>query len=234
MRLLLLIFLGLIPLTGNGQQRVSGFSIFGNWGLQHINTQPINDVLDANNYAGEFNRTFFSSGVGTHAFFNNVVIGTTGRARAIDRRRSAENIATFTSFSGNMFAGYVVLSGERFILFPSIGFGAVQSTLNVRPRLVQATFQEIVQDPESYANQNARLVHLSPYFRPALHLDFFPFSEHQDGLIRGFMVGLSAGYTFSGQGRWRLNGSRILQGPDFNPSGFIVSLRAGWGLMYRR
>jgi hypothetical protein len=234
MRKLGLFFLLFLPFAGFAQERVTGMSFFFNGGIHHMNNSELNEAFDAAGYEGNFRSLHYMGGGGLHFYLNNFVIGTRARMLSVDRRRSPENTVSYTTGSGNMFLGYILNSGPRHLLFPGIGFGAVSSALIVRPRQVQASFNDVISNPDEFGNQASRLIHITPFIRPAIHFDYFPVVRERDGGSRGLLVGISAGYTFSRDAQWTLGGSRIATAPEFNPSGFFVSLRVGAGAFIRR
>jgi hypothetical protein len=234
MKVIFFYLLLLLTFPAFGQEKVNGLVLFVNGGIHHLNTDGLNQALDNTGFDGNFRSLYTTTGGGAHFYLKNLVLGTSGKMMAFDRRKSQDRTTTFTSGSANIYFGYSLFSDSRVIFFPSLGLGFITSLLNVREVPRQGSFDDVLRNPDLYAQRNARMVNLAPFLRPAINVDFFPFPRQRNGTTKGMIIGLSAGYTLSTNGRWYMNGSRVEGAPEFNPSGLFLSLRLGGGYITRR
>lgn len=129
-------------------------------------------------------------------------------------------------------AGYAAYAGRHLNIYPMIGAGAgtMVVTLSDRngggkpPAGVDPTFTEIVLHP----NYSSKLEATYLLFEPAIGMDWLVLRSVADRA--GLTIGARLGKKFApNRAPWKLNGSKVIGGPDVGPDGTFFRLTVGIG-----
>lgn len=198
-----------------------------NTGLQLVDVEPLNDVLEPAGYEA-LDQANLQIGGGGQFYLRRVVISLKG---AFVGQSEVESNTHSLDFGGGYFmfnGGYNLLQKKRLLLYPSVGFGFIGFALEQRPRRAGTGFSDYFSDPADNQNEATTLLSSAGLLEVGLHADWFLQGDEKAGY--GPMLGLGAGYRFASEATFEnLAGTEVDSSPDFRPGGFFVTLRIGGG-----
>jgi hypothetical protein len=217
----------LVPtLEAQDDKRYGGSGSF-NLGIQTMDVEPINDIISRYGYE-DLSNTNISIGGGGQFYLGSWVISGEGGFIGQDDVQNDSYTLRFGAGYGMFSIGYGIVDKERFFLYPSIGGGFYGTGLQLSQRNESASFEDLFAEPSANEDRTISTGAFTGAGEVALNADFWLSSK--DGNAYGLMLGLSAGYRFSGSAEFEnIAGSELANSPDFNPGGAFVTLRVGGG-----
>ena len=183
----------------------------------------LNAALERGGYS-RFPRSFFTMGVGGHAFIGRLVLGVEGQTLLERGRILAGRESVLSGGCGFFNVGYAVHSGDGLEVFPLIGVGAGSLTLKITGR-DPVSFEDVLEDPD----RSARLQKSGFLMQAALAADRWLGSGRGNGR-GGLFIGIRAGYVFApAGGAWELEGLEAEGGPRAGWSGPYIRISIGAG-----
>lgn len=208
-------------------------TIFFGTGGSVASTRDLNARLDTAKFFAVSNDAI-SYGGGLRLGFGRVIVG--GEFAYTDFGEEGDPVNGLTSSLRSRFYlgqfGYAWWAGRHFNLYPMIGVGAgtMQVELGNRngggspPAGRDPTFTEVVVHP----NYSSKLDATYLLFEPAIGADWLVLRSVADRM--GVTIGARLGKKFSpNRAAWKLNGGKVIGGPDVGPDGTWFRLTAGIG-----
>ena len=231
----LLVFIAMLVLLGvhalqaqetPSKKRRGGSGSF-NIGMQFMDMEPLNDVIEPSGYEALSNANIQIGG-GGQSYFGPVVLGLRG---GFVGQSAVERDDYQLSFGGGHLifsGGYNVLDRDRLLVYPALGIGLFAMGIEQRPLREGTDFDDVIQNPNRHADQPTSIGSGSGLLELALHSDYFLDGDQKAGY--GLMLGASAGYRLASEADFfNPAGTELDNTPDFNPGGFFFSLRIGGG-----
>ena len=199
-------------------------SLYMSVGGAMLDVDQLNGALGAQGYAPVSER-FFTLGLGGHLVINQAIVGFQGTGLLAEQSASTNGVfsASLAGRYGMLDFGYLIYEGESLDLYPLLGVGFGQLTLDIVDR-TGGTFDGVVADPR-------RGVELEKKgFLLGLSLGGDYVFEVGRGARRGPMIGIRAGYNYAPvEPEWSLDGTPLLSGPELTLTGPFVRILLGWG-----
>lgn len=198
-----------------------------NIGFQTMDIAPLSSIIESYGYdvLSDGNLTI---GGGGQFYLNRWVVGMSGGYVGQGEVTNTTHQLSFGGGYGLLSLGYDVLGKKQFALYPSAGFGFSGSGLSIVPRYPGASFTDVLQEPEVYTEERVSIGAFTPMYQLALNGDWFV-TGGEDAAY-GFLLGLTAGYRIAPAANYsNVGGTELDTGPDFNTSGFFLTLRLGGG-----
>jgi len=220
--ILLFLLAGTVSGKAAGPEGGAGYLMLG---VNSTSISGLNESLMAGGYSAH-PRRFFSLGGGGHAVIGRLILGGEGQTLA---GREAGNPAYKTTLSGGFGLfnlGYVLCSGEDFMIYPLAGIGAGEIDLEIMERGT-ASFEEVLDNPGrgSKLATSGFLLNLAVGAEKIVRLG--------GGRRGGLILGIRAGYIFAPvKGGWELDKLEIPGGPGISLQGPYLRLligAGGWG-----
>lgn len=218
-----IIFLSFFSNQLISQTKTSGGEGYFMVGMQMMDIQDLNTILQVHNYP-TLDKYYTAIGGGGYGFVNNYVIGGEGFG-LIGNEVSNQNYKLNLSAGYGMFnVGYVIYNQNGLKLFPVVGFGAGGINLTIYEKS-NLDFSDIMNNPKrgSSLSLGGLMFNLGVNVSFTLNLND---NENTGGLL----IGLSTGYTyFLKLGDWTLFENEISGGPKIGISGFYLRFMIGGG-----
>ncbi|MBW7933319.1 MAG: hypothetical protein H3C62_06805 [Gemmatimonadaceae bacterium] len=208
-------------------------SVFFGVGGSVATTRELNARLDTANYFAVSNDAI-SYGGGARVGFGRMIFG--GEFAITDFGEEGDPQSGRTSALRSRFYvgqfGYAVWAGRHLNVYPMLGVGAGTMVLTLSDRTgggappsgVDPSFTEIALHP----NYSSKLEATYLLFEPAVGADWLVLRSVGDRF--GVTIGARVGAKFApNRAAWRLDGRKVIGGPDVGPDGMWFRLTAGIG-----
>jgi hypothetical protein len=208
-------------------------SLFFATGGSLTSTEDLNARLDTAGYFAVSNDAI-SFGGGVRGRWGRLIFG--GEFSAIDFGEEGDPVKGKTSALRSRYylaqIGYATWAGRHLNVYPMLGVGAGTMSLTLAdrngggspPAGVDPTFTEIVLHP----NSSSLVVANYLLFEPAIGADWLVLRSVGDRL--GLTVGARIGKSFApNRAAWKLDGGKVIGGPDVGPDGMFARLTFGVG-----
>lgn len=226
-RLVIFSLATLLPAIASHAQNGGGIGFF----LPGVNTVKFTDL---NTFLPQgspeiTSKPFTTAGSGYGIFYGIVIGGQGGTMHAGSFIKGNQQIDLEGEF-GFFSLGYVALNKKGFILYPTVSIGDNTISMYFHQKDQTSSFQTITTEPF----QAARLVYQRPMLKFSLAGNYALMGSKNDGGAAGLMIGIEAGYQMPyKEGVWTYDNGAVTDGPDFDNSGFFVSLAIGGGGVMR-
>ena len=208
-------------------------SVFFGSGGSVASTRDLNARLDTAGYFAVSNDAI-SYGGGARIGFGRMVIG--GEFAMTDFGEEGDPVGGRTSALRSRFylaqVGYTWWAGRHLNVYPMIGIGAGTMALTVSDRNgggapaagVDPSFTDVILHP----NHSSKLSATYLLFEPAVGADWLVLRSVGDKF--GLTFGARLGTKISpNRAAWKLDGRKVIGGPDLGPDGMWFRLTAGIG-----
>jgi hypothetical protein len=203
-------------------EKISGGFGYFSFTEQTLNISALNGYLKQGGYS-QINPTQFSWGGGGYFAISNFLIGGEGEGFLNSKVSSNLNSVNFTGGYGMFNLGYIVYSGKRSILYPTLGAGGAGFTMLIAQKAASnADFKDQLNTPMGSSQMQAGGLIL----QAQLAWQYTFCGEGKSGL----MIGMKGGYRYC-PNTWKLNinGSALNSSPGINMSGAYITLIIGGG-----
>ena len=208
-------------------------SVFFATGGSLTSTKDLNGRLDTASFFAVSNDAI-SYGGGVRGRWGRMIFG--GEFSAVDFGEEGDPVRGKTSALKSRYylaqVGYATWAGRHLNIYPMLGVGAgtMSLTLSDRngggapPAGVDPTFTEIVLHP----NTSSTVVASYLLFEPAIGADWLVLRSVSDRV--GLTIGARLGKSMApNRAAWKLNGAKVVGGPDVGPDGMFLRLTFGVG-----
>lgn len=179
-----------------------------NIGLDAVNNHGLEQSFDVVSYS-EFSNRQLNVGFEGGVFFSRWYFGGIGNIGFGSSYTVNEDKTSASSGHAMVTAGYQVLKGNSFIVYPTLGIGIGGSLLS----------SESGSEINSYYMKNGIMLNTDLFLRPG----------NEAG---GIVLGLSMGYQWNMfDSGWSGDQEGNIYFRDYNPKGFVVAMKIGWGVM---
>lgn len=197
-----------------------GFGHF-NFSLEQLNLDKMNSTLSANGFE-KLNPLTFSYGGGGAFCVSNFVIGGGGAWLAGSRVRNTDRSLNIKGGYGYFSLGYILFSGRRYVLYPSLGIGGGGYSMIISKKDTLHGFSEQLNSPSGMVTADAG------GWMTNVQLSYQYFFNNAG--TQGFFIGIRAGYKYSPSG-WKIsvNDNELSGAPTMNMNGFYATIILGGG-----
>jgi hypothetical protein len=210
--------------TGFSQGYSGGFGFFEP-GYSSIDLSAFNTLLSLNEYS-ELSGESFNAGGSGFLMVNNFIIGGRGGGGGLQNVGKTGTSGRFATGYGVFNLGYAFKVSYRSFAYPTVGFGGMQTTLQLENETTTGSVAEALAAPNQVLNLSSS----------SAILDFsVNFITRVTGggdatSAGGAFLGISVGAFFSpSNATFKLNDRVMTDVPDFTPSGFFIRLKLGGG-----
>lgn len=201
--------------------RLSGAIAYVTVSGMQLHVKQLNNALTANNY-GKVNEYGFSFGGGCSYVIRKIVIGAGGAWISNSGTKGPSANLNLQGGYGYGTIGYVVHASKRSLFYPTLGLGSGGYTIRITEKNLQTDFSQQLQAPKGTVKLEAE------GFMATLQFNWFYFINSSN--LKGYGVGLQAGYNFS-PNSWnmRMHTAKLSHSPELNMNGFFVTIMLGGG-----
>ena len=199
--------------------------MFFSMGTTFSDYDDLNSSLSQFGYP-ELSENTFIIGGSSFKIMKKFIHGAEIHAIMGDRAEGNNYEVSLKGISGKLNFGYILFEPGNFDLFPHIGVGASSLVLNMERNIGQASFNDIIQDPDDGAELYRAGFIADIGINLHYSFDFMKNKERMGDIVLGF----SAGYMFDPFNRdWIVNGDKLTNGPDLNHNNIYVKIIIGKG-----
>ena len=228
MKLKILVFISLTITTLIFAQQQNS-SIYGGqgyfiFGQNNLDIATLNNALLSKGYS-TFTDKLISFGAGGYGIEKNIIIGGEGFALNGETKSQGSYKLSLTGGAGFFNLGYVLLSNNKYILYPLLGIGGGGIVLQIADQN-PTTVDNILSNPKrsSEITCGALLIKVS------VGLDFILSSKKPN-----FSPGLKLGYIFAPiKSEWTDGNTTLGKEPEIGFSGFFFNFTIGFSDIYTK
>lgn len=223
--LLLCLLSGSFLLSKAQDKKLYGGFGFFEFGYSQYNNGSLNTALNAAGYSNLGNG-FVSAGGQGLAVMHNFVLGGAGGSLGSQSFGRNNTTGQFSAGYGMFQLGYTFNAGKNGLLFPLVGIGTFNTSIQIQNDLASSNLNTILTLPNQVVNlrSDAAMLDLS------LNYTISIFGGKSDVPGSGNMLGVSVGGFFCPTNATFYNNQQTLSVvPDYRPSGFYVRLKVGGG-----
>ncbi|MCB2197177.1 MAG: hypothetical protein KQH79_15055 [Bacteroidetes bacterium] len=172
----------------------------------------------------ELSENTFLIGASGYKIIKKLVHGAEVHAIVGDRAEGTNNEVSLTGISGKLDFGYMIFEPGNLDVFPHIGFGVSSLMLNIDRDMSQASFDDVMLDPDDGVN----LYRTGFIADIGINLHYsVDFMKNKEG-IGNMVFGFSAGYIFDPFDRdWVVNGEKLTAGPELSHNNLYIKITIG-------
>ena len=224
------IFLTLALMLLSGDLMAQSGKAFGGFGyyqpgVQFYMPKNLNDYLP-DTYPDVSFSPFMDMGGGFGVFYN-IVFGFDGGAYTGGTFVKDNRKVELSGEYGTLKLGYVVYKKHGLLVYPSLGYSENIISLFLHGTDETQSFEAITANPEIattllYKNRTAII---------SLACQYFVVGSKTDEMRSGFAIGLEVGYQLPpfSHGIWTYDNGAVMDGPQYDLSGFFIRLSIGGG-----
>lgn len=172
----------------------------------------------------ELSENTFIIGASGYKIIKKLVHGAEVLAIVGDRAEGTNSEVSLTGISGKLDFGYMIFEPGNLDVFPHIGFGVSSLMLNIDRDINQASFDDVMLDPDDGVNLYRTGFIADIGINLHYSVDFMKNKEGMGNMVFGF----SAGYMFDPFDRdWVVNGEKLTAGPELSHNNLYIKITVG-------